>query len=415
MTSYKKLINSNLRLQMTLGNPEELSATIREMGFADVANEFDLLLGKSKKSFKEAEIPLFYEIENINQTKYLKEIANFIFKSRKKAHIQHLITKTHILKLQTINSIDDALEILGEERSNFIDKNFRATFERNGEFDKEGFIEVIKNVSIMQATLMLLMEIDPFIEEVVSEQTLQTFVTTIIPSLEPLKVLEDSLAWYTDYYVLVVVKTLIFYFGSFCYDQVNLYEMVSSPMFLEFMRLDQSSASNSSPTQNPFAIRSTITIYNAFVKQDTEGQGLLTKANMKRTMGFEFSNAFLDALFDQLPIFEGKVDFSLYCAVVIPMQRLDTRNGSKFVFDILDGDGDGIISPEDMAIYYKSLAAETRADPSGAETFAYEMLDIVGAPAEGATLDVIMASGAQNTFFLRLIDVVTFIDWEGRH
>ncbi|EAY10254.1 EF hand family protein [Trichomonas vaginalis G3] len=389
-----------------LPSTDELIATLNFYGLNEIGKQLNSMVKPSKNKENPLIIPAFNDAFSLPSTEFGKILADYVGEERVNAFKQTMLSKEDINKIQFDMSLTEVQNIFGPQRKNLFSDKILAKFKlSDGRFDCSLFKAFLFQLYNIQNGILTILKIDPFITRTLSLETFRNYIIQSIPTFKSLASLETDLSWYKEFYVEIVVSVFSF-FNSDIYElKLDATSLFQSNTFSAFVNMDII------PTPGIFSIKSTTSIYNTYVNQNSNEEGLIGKQNLKEIFDFKFSDAFLDRLFEILPTFEGKLDFCAFLNFVIPLKNMQSKQGIGFFFKLVDIDGDGYVSNYDISYFYKSLVDETGFTEINFDRFCSEILDTISAGGKGVTINHLMKMGA-STFFLKLIDIKTFMEWE---
>ncbi|OHT01646.1 EF hand family protein [Tritrichomonas foetus] len=415
----------NLQELVNINSYELYAEKTRQMGYPEVADEMQKLISRSKKSENESDskkpiIPIFYDNFRGRFNKN-NAVHRFLIKGRfLSLKIKSFFQQDDISRIQKEIGIGKALfdqdkfDKLSNEFGSpknqiflpIILDNFR--IENTNYFQANKYINFIRIIIKVQNALSMIYKSDPFIEKRITEITLTKFVENYTQTLEKLSKFADNFSWFLEYYGQIVIARFMFQFSSIHDFKIDTRTFITSNLFYNLIELD-SSPNNK---ENPFQPHEIIHIYNLYVGLDTDGVGLLTAENMKKFENYEFSDAFLKRLFDIISLQEQTFDFYQFILLYFQLRNMTSRPGTQFFFEVLDLDGDGVISRNDINYFYKAIVTETNVKNHDYDAFLSKILDIISCQSEFVTEEDLLDSENQELFFKLLIDLNTFKDWE---
>lgn len=390
-------------------NEGQLLAQLNMMNLDGVASAYKAIISNKKKTIKE-EIPPFFQQNSEFKNEFHELISNCIFDYKQKEFQKTIITKDDIKNIANETDVERIKTILGSEKQSAISPKIVNKFmiASTGKFDTKLFSAFLEQLSNMQFTILDIIKIDTNITTTIKEETLTIFLTEFISKTNSLKVLENKNEWFKEYYIQYVVSLFEFHFGSFsCPQFMDAQRLLTSSLFFSLANIDKNYGNN------PFKISEATSIYRVYSENlSDENDGMKTKKEMKVMCESEFSNAFLDRLFEVMPTFDGMFDYSLFINFYIAYQNMHKRAGINFFFKLLDIDGDSLISRNDALYFYKGLVEETMFDDINEDRFFSELFDTVsGDPVNGITVKTLYKMGS-TTFIKKLIDIKCFKEWE---
>ena len=390
-------------------NEGQLIAQLNVMGMDGVVSAYKSIVNKRATKINE-EIPPFFIMKKEPKNDFYALLDDCIIDYKQKEFEKTIITKDDIKKIANETDIEQIKTILGTNKASAISQKIINKFiiASTGKFDTKLFISLLEQLSNVQNSILEIIKIDPTITTTIKEETLVQFITDFIPKTNSLRPLEDKNEWFKEYYIQYVISLFGFHFGSFCFNEIiDAQKLFTSQLFCMFVNIDRVNG------MNPFKISEALSIYQTYAKDiNEENDGMKEKKDMKIMCESEFSNAFLDRLFEIMPTFEGMIDYSLFLEFYIAYQNMDKKQGIDFFFKLLDIDGDSYVSRNDALYFYKSLIEETMIEKIDEDRFFSELFDAVsGDPMKGVTVNDLYKMGSI-TFIKKLIDIKYFKEWE---
>lgn len=390
-------------------NEGQLIAQLNVMGMDGVVSAYKSIVNKRATKINE-EIPPFFIMKKEPKNDFYALLDDCIIDYKQKEFEKTIITKDDIKKIANETDIEQIKTILGTNKASAISQKIINKFiiASTGKFDTKLFISLLEQLSNVQNSILEIIKIDPTITTTIKEETLVQFITDFIPKTNSLRPLEDKNEWFKEYYIQYVISLFGFHFGSFCFNEIiDAQRLFTSQLFCMFVNIDRVNG------MNPFKISEALSIYQTYAKDiNEENDGMKEKKDMKIMCESEFSNAFLDRLFEIIPTFEGMIDYSLFLEFYIAYQNMDKKQGIDFFFKLLDIDGDSYVSRNDALYFYKSLIEETMIEKIDEDRFFSELFDAVsGDPMKGVTVNDLYKMGSI-TFIKKLIDIKYFKEWE---
>lgn len=412
----------NVGLKMFL-HGASVANRLRMMGYEKEAHEYLNLVDETKEQANNEAVPVFYEkFDASSENEFNKTFCKYFSRKRVSLFRETLLTDTDFQILQDIFPADSEVAQLTEidfkslipkfnqmKQGIFSEKIIRNFIIEGKNFNCEGYLDFLQLFQKLQIALLFMVAVDITITDYITEAKLHDFVNHYVKKIESLQKLEDEFSWFKEFYVPIVVTQLSFHLCPVAIGKFDLYELITSKAFIQFIDMDRIASPN-----NPFGFKYTTSkFYNLYVDLDHDQDGFLEEKNMKKIDDFEFTDEFLSCMFDTIQAFEdGKLDFSLFLTVLMPMRNLLTRKATRFFFEILDVDSDGQITEYDINYFYKGMVRETGIQKHDNDSFIAELYDIIKCDENGITEEVLFDSGAQDIFFKLLIDVNTFKEWE---
>lgn len=298
---------------------------------------------------------------------------------------------------------------LGKEKFDLLfNDEMKSYFVFKDTFQCSTFVQFVLILSQVQLAVMYLYFLDNRITDFVHEYVVQDMIKYYAKNVNELEQLnEESLEWYLEYYAPIVVSRMRFFINGTWSGKFNLVKLITSKSFVQFVFMD-----GMDPTDNPFSVKNTSWIYSLYVKMDSQKDGMLTKDDMRvldAAWGkFEFSDAFLNRLFEKLHTFDGKLDFQLFLTVVWPLRYIGEPQAAHFFVNIFDLDGDGRVGILDLRYFYKSIY-EKKEDQEKVtfDWFMSEIYDMCQCREEGFTAEMLIESGEQEHIIKMMIDMGT--------
>ena len=402
-------------------DPASLSFHLKELGFADVAEHLTDLAGVDDNNDS---IPMFSPPPLTGPASSLDpqvaDLYRLTIEKQRSEFRRKMITDADCEIIKRIMADKETLDVnlvrfrllekeLGKEKFDLLfNDEMKSYFVFKDTFQCSTFVQFVLILSQVQLAVMYLYFLDNRITDFVHEYVVQDMIKYYAKNVNELEQLnEESLEWYLEYYAPIVVSRMRFFINGTWNGKFNLVKLITSKSFVQFVFMDGMDA-----TDNPFSVKNTSWIYSLYVKMDSQKEGMLTKDDMRvldAAWGkFEFSDAFLNRLFEKLHTFDGKLDFQLFLTVVWPLRYIGEPQAAHFFVNIFDLDGDGRVGILDLRYFYKSIY-EKKEDQEKVtfDWFMSEIYDMCQCREEGFTAEMLIESGEQEHIIKMMIDMGT--------
>jgi Ca2+-binding EF-hand superfamily protein len=267
-------------------------------------------------------------------------------------------------------------------------------------FDIAGFCQFLQALSTVRTEFVELMSFAVGPEGLLTADSLGDFIESRIPKVCP-KVSQLKPSG-EEFYRQFVLEHFLFHFDPLSFNRISAVDLIVSPEFVHFLELTPES-----DYENPYSWSSFASAFSAF-RNCTNDEGLVSKAGFKNSRDCKFCDAFVDRVFEVSSLFGGLMDFGGFCKFMVYKDNCETATGARFFFKLFDLDGDGKLSPLDVAYFFRSLAAESDRASVSFDNFMYEMLDKTQATGMEILLDQFVSCGACEEIALTLSDVSEF-------
>jgi Ca2+-binding EF-hand superfamily protein len=292
------------------------------------------------------------------------------------------------------NSFEDPI------RSLFVPDALKPFIVRRKYFDLTGFREFVEGVLRLFHHFAALLSHASIDGGILAGADLDAYVKSQIPKFANLRQLAESDETSIEYYCQCAGELFAFHFDPLHMNRFVAQDLVVSRHFAEFLDLEDSPDSD-----NPFSFRSFIHWFSLFTQSVGEN-GMLDRSAFKNcVVGWNFSDAFVDRVFETSKLFDDFLDFGGFFHFVVFKENIESETSARYFFDLFDIDEDGVVGFADIGHFYRSLVSNV---DSGLSCFFREVVDQTQASGMGFTVDEFMKSGNHVAVIGILSDVREF-------
>lgn len=193
--------------------------------------------------------------------------------------------------------------------------------------------------------------------------------------------------------------------------------MLCSPILAELYDLRQDKTLEEL-MQNWFSNQNAQRVYEAYLRLDTDQNGLLTK---KELSGFQWglTDLFIDRIFEEYQTFEGEMDYKTFLDFVLAMENKKSPQALAYFWKILDIYGKGAIDTFVINMFFKRVLDKlNEKDPDAEKNFQVEdikdeIFDMAKPQTPMAiTLEDLINCGQGDVIISILIDAKAFYDYD---
>eukprot|EP00730_Choanoeca_flexa_P014945 TRINITY_DN6725_c0_g1_i3.p1 TRINITY_DN6725_c0_g1~~TRINITY_DN6725_c0_g1_i3.p1 ORF type:complete len:432 (+),score=90.14 TRINITY_DN6725_c0_g1_i3:80-1375(+) len=252
---------------------------------------------------------------------------------------------------------------------------------------------------------------------VLNEDQFEAWLNDRLPTLPHLKDMTTS--FYPTYLVYAAAK-FFFLLDKSRTRQIKLVDLLSSPVFAEFMELQQDELPHEQATTNWFSIPYVTDVHTQYVELDRDKDGLLSYSELCDMDGGSISPAFVKRLLQEYRTFGGKADYRLFLELVLARTLPNTEQSIRFYFRVLDVDGKGYLTTTSLLYFWRQMEAHPQMqddalEPNFFENVKNEIFDMVRPKDQyRITLDDLLASKQGGVVSQILTDVQGFSRYENR-
>ena len=282
--------------------------------------------------------------------------------------------------------------------------------DENNDFNFNKYCEFIEWYSQEQKIISHIYEIEHFdSSKTISQETLRQFIIETIPKLAPEYPHTTDPKWTHEIYSLFVLQRILFDIDQIDVEKISLALLMRSQIFRQFINQQNSSY------ENPVSYAGVMNLYNQFKSRCHDESLTISKVNMQTVYSYDFTDAFLDILYDNIDTKDECATFLGFITFYLCLRYPESsRHSLHFFFHILDLDGDGYIGKDDMYYFYKAQQIASKDNPHVKTTFDLfysRIFDMCGqSDEEGLTEAAIKKSGKIPDIILMFIDNAKFQD-----
>lgn len=172
--------------------------------------------------------------------------------------------------------------------------------------------------------------------------------------------------------------------------------------------------------QNWFSSQNAQRVYEAYLRLDTDQNGLLTKKELSMFQ-WGITDLFIDRIFEEYQTFEGEMDYKTFLDFVLAMENKKSPQALAYFWKILDIYGKGAIDSFVINMFFKRVLDKlSEKDPDAEKNFQVEdikdeIFDMAKPETPMAiTLEDLINCGQGDVIVSILIDAKAFFDYDQR-
>ncbi|OHT05814.1 hypothetical protein TRFO_26316 [Tritrichomonas foetus] len=293
-----------------------------------------------------------------------------------------------------------------DSHDQIISKKVIKQFTKKSYFDSKNYIDFIRHKSLHDQAFFRFLEIDPTTVDSISVDTFRCFLESYSSNIKSLERLNDDLDYFQEYYFEIVTTIFIFHLCHLKNSIIPIASLFTSNLLLQYMNMDYFPKK-----KNELSLKLIIDYYSLFVKL-ADGSELLYQRHIKTIKNVTFTDVFLESLFEELQLYEGGLDMTLFITLILALNNMTNEVGTDYFFTIIDIDKKGYISQYDILYFYKGMIQEIELLEHDFDSFYAKLLDIAKCNEKVITKDVLVQSKTQDAFFKMLFDINTFKELE---
>jgi Ca2+-binding EF-hand superfamily protein len=221
----------------------------------------------------------------------------------------------------------------------------------NGEISCQMFHSfAVRAITLLESYYALLKFSQEF-DGYVTEEELQLYIESQMPKLN-LKPQSDTIR---TFYICTCIRKFSFFHDKCKQGRMKIDSIVFSPILSELLELTNINLCPDLLVSNWFSSRSTLKVYQDFLKLDRNKNGMIGKQEMKFSRDEKFTNTFITQLYDNVQLFNGEMDFLIYLEFILALENLDSIEGLKWIFRILDIKKNGYLDQSTIEFYLKDV------------------------------------------------------------
>ena len=209
-----------------------------------------------------------------------------------------------------------------------------------------------------------------------TKEELEQYIRDLIPSLK----LPSQSKNMFEYYIITVIRKFRFFHDKSRQSKYKIEEILFSPVLAELLELKQEGIDPEELESSWFSVESIQRLYNIFTSLNHSKTGMLTRREASGIYEGNLTKLFLDRAFQNVQLFNGKMDYLSYLDLIIALENADKPEGVHWIFRVLDIKEDGFLDKSTIAYFVKE--AHTRMvvsglDPIKEQDMLNEIFDLV--------------------------------------
>lgn len=338
---------------------EDIIRQLQALGKNDVITEFNKLANTGNKK------------RNVMKNKNTDDFNEFAELLYQEAYEFMKISNGDLEKLKALlfkskaqnnkNLKTQIYDITQQEKTPLLGKDILQIFtDSSGMIKPKQLVSFVESQNLLIDALIDINKIQPIREtKTINIDTLRSFV--VFKILENSESFPDDLkdGWYESYYLDFVIKRLLFDMLTMENDPIPLHNLLNSKVFLELLTIGQTGTENSLSYDNVTTTR----IQYEEISNAQKGMHI-EKKDMKNIYGFNFTDAFLNVLYQNIETIDELATFNGFTSFYLAVRYVKHPMAAKFFFNIFDVNENGKIDQEDMNYFFKGHINETSADLS---------------------------------------------------
>lgn len=249
------------------------------------------------------------------------------------------------------------------------------------------------------------------------ETDIENLVADMVPTFPGLRELQHD---FVTFYVYTAVRKFMFFLPCKKTGRVGIKDILGSEILSEFLALRDAPQ----PESNWFGIESSTNAYSKYIDMDTEGDGLLSPAELlKYPSGFITPYA-AERIFQECLTYEGLLDYKGYLDLVLALENKNSEASIRYFWKLLDISRMGKIGFKEARPFLESVLSTLKEAIPGNQTVVYqyrpqhlfsEIIDMLGlVGAEELRLSDLLHSPNGGTVARMLIDAHAFFLYDTR-
>ena len=168
--------------------------------------------------------------------------------------------------------------------------------------------------------------------------------------------------------MITSVRKFFFFLDPKKTGKIYIKDMLCSPILAELYDLRQDKTLEEL-MQNWFSNQNAQRVYEAYLRLDSDQNGLLTKRELS---GFQWglTDLFIDRIFEEYQTFEGEMDYKTFLDFVLAMENKKSPQALAYFWKILDIYGKGAIDTFVINMFFKRVLDKlNEKDPDAEKNF----------------------------------------------
>lgn len=263
-------------------------------------------------------------------------------------------------------------------------------------FEFRKYIEFLDGTLYLTSIFNKLVLHSEVIECILSIDSISDFLDEIIDETSHLKQMFENKSAALPFYKQFFLEQVAFRFDPYGLNKISAIDLILSNHFSSFFEISylaQKYPEDDVNDNNPYSYATFQPIFAAF-SSNVNSEGLLDKESFKHIKEWHFCDCFIDRVYENSEVYDDCLDFRGFCIFYISYDNCDTKNGARYIFNLLDIDGDGLVTPLDLSYFYKDLVKESKSNETDFDVVVQEILDQTQAFGMGFTLDEFINCGA---------------------
>eukprot|EP00698_Gefionella_okellyi_P018529 TRINITY_DN5564_c0_g1_i2.p1 TRINITY_DN5564_c0_g1~~TRINITY_DN5564_c0_g1_i2.p1 ORF type:complete len:304 (-),score=77.91 TRINITY_DN5564_c0_g1_i2:1982-2893(-) len=275
------------------------------------------------------------------------------------------------------------------------------------------FNYVMRKVTYCQTRVRLSLH-DVFGKGYLRENDMENFVYDLIPSLPSLQQLDSP---FIPYYVVTAVRKFFFFLDPQRKGRIAIKDILNSPILEKLFSL-KDDLTEAELKSNWFSATSVVDVYGQYLQLDTDRNGMLSKEEFARFGGQGYTSVFVDRVFQELPTFNGEMDYKMFLDFVLASRFKRTPESMRFFWRFLDIKRQGYLTIFTINYFFREIVkklSDLGCDPVNVEDVKDEIFDMVK-PADPLkiTIEDLLSCGCGYIVVDILADVNAFWAYDNR-
>lgn len=242
------------------------------------------------------------------------------------------------------------------------------------------------------------------------------FIIALLKSHKSLKFLEEDTSLQSPYTKCIIAQ--IFYaLDPECRGRITLPRIANSNFCDCLISVDK--AEDVSDVSDFFSYEHFYVFFSKFWTIDVDETGKPTVEQLADYDENRISLTLIKRFIQRIPVQNdpGFIDFTSFCYFMQAVEDKSSETALRLWYHVCDLDDDGILSISEIKRLYhaqKKRMSESGMDPVDFKYVLSQIIDMVGDPGQGITLNALRESRQYETFFNILVDFKKFSEWEFR-
>lgn len=202
------------------------------------------------------------------------------------------------------------------------------------------------------------------------ECDLESLVNDLVPTLSGLSSLKED---FVQFYVYTAVRRIMFFHDPRRTGKVQIRDLSDSDEMQQLLALRE----GVQPTTNWFSAEATINVYLRYIEMDSDGNGMLSKAELLKYPCGWLTPVAVDRIFQEHQTYENEMDYKGFLDLVLALENNRSEASLKYFWKIIYVEKETEkIKKQSIELFLSSVLATVTAYASNASSSLYKVEDL---------------------------------------